>query len=145
MTSIFNLKTFLILSTISSIKQALKYRTQLSNFINYAEKNNLTGNTAFGGIYKTAQELNNAFNMGYYYNDVLQDIAKDSIFISAEDGSPVLYKTVGNLKSKNGEYSLQFSKFDLRKGTTTNGAPDFDSIETITGTATEVQSILQAN
>lgn len=133
--------------SITSLKKAIDFNSKLNDFISYADAHGISGNTAFGGVYKTAKELSNAFNMGYYYNNTLQDIAQDSIFVSTEDGTPILYKATNNLKRNGDKFTLSFDKFDLNNGekikTKAGYQPVFLKAEPIEGTATEMQSLLQ--
>ena len=139
-----NFKTFKVSKNIDSIDNALKFMESALNYKEYMEKNNLTANTAVKGVLDALYDVHDSFTMGYYHNDVLQSIYEDAVFISTKDGSPVLYRVHGNVKSKNKKHTIKFDTFNLNKGSIVNGVPEWTSDnERIVGTATEVQAELQ--
>lgn len=132
-------------STIRTLNQALDYAESIFSYTKYAMENGLTNDTAIKSVYNTMSELQNAFNMGYYHNDALQAMYEDMIFISTEDGSPILYKLNKVKTDKDFKHTITFDTFDLNNGSTSKGMPRWTSNgEAISGTAMEVQSKLQS-
>jgi len=100
--------------------------------------------TARRAVDDALRDLDLAFNMGYYHNDTLQELKRDQIYISDEDGDIVLYKQTNDLRRKGGEYSVSFETFNLSTGTTKNGAPVWGRKHTIKASSNaQMQSILQ--
>ena len=131
-------------SSINSIKEALDYIEKMQNYTAYARKNGLTNDTAIKAVYNTMLDLQNSYSMGYYHNNTMQAVYQDAIFISTENGNPVLYKLNKAKAGQNSKHELIFDTFDLNNGSIKKGQPDW-VIEgkTIRGTATEIQSMLQ--
>lgn len=131
-------------SAISNINQAHDYVEQIQNYTNYAKENKLTNNTAIKSVYNTMLELQDIFTMGYYHNDILQSLHEDNVFISIEDGDPVLYRLTKNKTNNDLSHKLTFDTFDLTNGTLNKGKINWTSNgEIIEGSTAEVQAILQ--
>lgn len=130
---------------IANTKQALDYIEQIQNYVSYVQKNGLKNDTAIKSVYNTMLELQNSFNMGYYYNDALQAIHEDAVFISTKDGNPILYRLNKIKTNDNFTHSISFDRFNLNNGTISKYGPAwFNNSTVISGTAPEIQSELQS-
>lgn len=131
-------------SSISTINQALDYIEKLQYYTKYAKENGLVNDTAIKSVYNTMSELQDILTMGYYHNNVLQTLYEDNIFISTQDGNPILYRLTEKKTNKDLSHKLTFDTFDLTNGTLNKGKINWTSNgDIIEGTTSEVQTLLQ--
>lgn len=126
-----------VAKNIDEMDKALDFMEHASEYEKYVNTHGLTSSTAVREVLNAIKEINNQFTMGYYHNSIMQDISKDSIMISLEDGTPVFYRTQGTpKKNKKGLYSMRFDFLDSNNEWR-------KSEEIITGTPIEIQTKLQ--
>ena len=139
-----NYKALKVSNNLNTAIEALKFMENVSEYRDYLDKNNSTANTAVRVILDTFEQLENRFTMGYYHDNVMQTLHQDAVYISTQDGKPVLYRVHGNVKSQNGKYTIDFDTFDLNKDDIVKGKPNWISnAEVLEGTAKEIQAKLQ--
>lgn len=109
------------------------------------DKDGFVTTTARRAVDEALDDLGLAFNMGYYHNDTLQELRRDQIYISDENGDIVLYKQTNDLRRKGSDYSVSFETYNLSSGATdASGSPIWGSKYTIKAKSNaQLQSMLQ--